>query len=113
VYVHPRYRELTGREPERSEAAPAPPPEPSGELIACFARKGVRGGPDQELRLVLDEFNGHACISVRLWEKNRAGDWWPVKGKGVSVRLSEAEGVSEALRAALDLAIALDAERGA
>jgi hypothetical protein len=101
VWTNPRYRELTGQEPPGRATAEAP--EPTGETLASFPRKGS-DGTEQELRVVLDEYQGHPYIAVRLWSIDRdTGAWWPVKGKGISVRLSEAQGVAEALTRALDL----------
>lgn len=111
MYVHPEYQKRTGREPPLP-AEPAAPPEPTGEVVAAFDRPG-RGGPDQQLRVTLEEFKGHPFLSIRLWTRDREGGWWPVRGRGVSVRLSEAEGVAEALQVALDLGIARACERGA
>jgi hypothetical protein len=72
-------------------ARPAPPDE-KGERLATFPR-----GEDQELRVNLDQYNGHSFISLRIWEQGRDGDWWPVRAKGCSIRLSEVEGVISAL----------------
>ena len=58
----------------------------------------------QELRVVLDEYQGHPYVSVRLWQAGQDGAFWPLKGKGVSIRLSECEGVAAALQEALDRA---------
>ena len=87
----------------RPGPAPRPAPEPSGELVAAFARPGFRGGPDGELRVSVDEYQGHSFISLRLWERGTDGEWWPTK-KGISVRLGEAEGVADALMRGLELA---------
>ena len=92
MWTNPRYRELTGR-----EARPAPPV-PTGKLLARFPRHGTGGLA--ELRVVLDSFEGHEFIGLRVWQRDNDGSWWPMRGKGVSVRLSEAEGVAEALLAA-------------
>jgi hypothetical protein len=100
LWTNPRYRELTGREPPGRSQATAEPPRPSGETLATFPRKS-REGPETELRLVLDEFQGSPYLALRVWQQDQAGNWWPVKGKGVSVRLAEAEGVADALREAL------------
>lgn len=94
---HPDYARLTGTQPT------AAPPEPSGEVLAAF-RRTIATGPTQELRVSLDEFENHPYISIRVWQKGEGGAWWPVKGKGVSVRLSEATGVAEALLHATELA---------
>jgi hypothetical protein len=103
MWVNPRIRD---QYPEQ----PAPtPPEPTGRELAAFPRKGP-DGLEQELRIVLDCYQGRDYIAVRLWQRDRSGAWWPLKGKGVSVRLSEAEGASEALRKALRL-VEADADR--
>lgn len=99
MWTNPRYRELTGRAPAEARAAP-PAPEPSGETLATFSRKGP-AGVEQQLRVVLDEYRGHRYIAVRLWQAGQDGAFWPLKGKGVSIRLGEAEGVAAALVKAL------------
>src|SRR4051812_25241816 len=90
---HPDRDRLLGR-------ATMAAPEPSGELLASFPRRG-RDGLEQELRVVLDEYHGHRYIAVRVWQRDRRGAWWPCRGRGVSVRLSEAEGVATALERAV------------
>jgi hypothetical protein len=94
---HPDYERLAhGRSTAEARA-----PEMSGELLAAFPRQGP-GGVEQELRVVLDSFNVHLYVAVRLWQRDRdAGAWWPLKGKGVSIRIGECEGVADALRRAL------------
>jgi hypothetical protein len=87
---HPDYERLT------APRTPAAAPEPDGEILARFPRKNI-GGPAQELRVVLDHYEGHAYLAVRVWQEGDGGVWWPVKGKGVSIRLSECEGMAEAL----------------
>lgn len=77
-------------------ASNRPPPEPTGEVIARFARPGSRGKPDAELRLTLDTYLGRPYLGLRLWEADRNGSWWPTK-KGCSVRLNEAAGLADAL----------------
>jgi hypothetical protein len=87
-------------EPQQQQTATAP--EPSGKLLAAFPRRGLDG--EQELRVVLDEYQQRPYVAIRLWTKDsRTGSWWPTK-KGVSVRIAELEGVAEALVAALELA---------
>jgi hypothetical protein len=71
--------------------APAGPAE-NGARLATFPR-----GQGDELRVNLDEYQGRAYISIRVWNGG-----YPVRGKGCSVRVSEARGVAEALLAALD-----------
>lgn len=97
---HPDYERLKGHGHGRSASeAPAP----SGHMIASFGRKGPNG-VRQELRLFLDEYEGHAFLSLRLWQADQVGGWWPLKGKGISIRLSEAQGLAHAIEDALELA---------
>jgi hypothetical protein len=104
VYVsvrHPDRERLLARQ---HQSAQATAPEPTGEVLARFPRRGP-DGVEQELRVVRDEYQGHRYLAVRLWQRDgRTGQWWPLKGKGISVRLSEAQGVAEALVEGLELA---------
>ena len=93
---HPDYERLKDR---ATIAAPTGPPAPTGTLLATFPRPS-REGQDCELRLVLDEYQGHPYLSLRVWQKDQAGAFWPTR-RGVSVRMGEAEGVAEALVQAL------------
>ena len=95
---HPDYERLTRSQPPRTEPPPA-----TGRHLAALDRSSQENGDDQ-LRVVLDEFQGHPYISIRLWHKDHNNAWWPVKGKGISVRLREAESVADALREAVELA---------
>jgi hypothetical protein len=79
------------------------PDEHGVRLLAC-PRTGRTGG-EEEFRVHLSEFNGHKYVSCRVWARDsRTGDWWPVKGKGVSIRLGELSDVADALQAARRLA---------
>jgi hypothetical protein len=83
------WRNSNSPTPER----PTPPIE-SGQRLATFPR-----GQGVELRVCLSEFKGRPFISLRQWEQDqRTGDWWPVKGKGCSIRLGEIAGLVEAIR---------------
>ena len=86
MWINPKYAD---RYP--APASPAPPQD-DGEPLGTFRR-----GDREELRVVLKEFKGHPYISLRLWERDQGGAWWPTKGKGLSIRISEAQGVAEAL----------------
>jgi hypothetical protein len=67
------------------------PPEPSGVELARFAR-----GPDAELRVSLDEYQGARFLNLRIWTRGSLDSWWPSK-KGVSIRLREAGPLSAIL----------------
>lgn len=81
----------------------AEPPTEQGQRLVTCVRPGRRGEPDAELRVCLDKFEGHAYLSLRVWQEDADGAWWPTK-RGVSVRLSEAHAVAMALLSALDQA---------
>src|SRR3982750_2266133 len=105
MWISPRHPARAPPRPRRRPGAePLAPPEPTGRLLAAFPRRG-EAGVEQELRVVLDEYQGHRYLAIRLWQKDvRTGGWWPLRGKGVSIRLSEAQGVAEAMLEALEIA---------
>lgn len=104
MWRNPKYADQAARQAPAAET-----PRETGRRLVALPRSR-RGGPDEELRVSLDEYQGHPYISVRLWTQDaRSGAWWPSK-KGVSVRLAEAEDVADALREALRVA---DAPGGA
>ena len=92
---HPDYARLTGTQDAEPESA--------GRNLAAIPR-----GPAAELRITLDEYEGHPYVQLRAWERG-AGGWFPTK-KGVTVRLRELEAVAEALRGALEVAGVPDAK---
>lgn len=88
----------------QTEAPRPSAPAETGRRLATMPRS-TRGGPEQELRVSLDEYQGHPYISIRLWQQDgRSGAWWPLKDKGISVRLREADDVAEAIKLAVRLA---------
>lgn len=103
---HPDYDRLTA---PRTPASPAP--EPSGRLLLALPRPGKSRGPDGELRISLDEFQGHAYVAVRLWTRSASGEWFPSR-KGCSIRMAECEDFAAALGAATRLAYATPARLG-
>ena len=99
---HPNYRP-PGAEPVEAPAAHQPP-EPSGTPLAALARRSPEG-VESELRIDLDEYNGHPFLKLRIWSRDRGnGNWWPDPKRGVSVRLGEAEAVARALLDGLEQA---------
>lgn len=71
--------------------ASEPPPE-SGQRIATFPR-----GDGVELRVNLASYQGHEYLALRVFERDRAGQWWPCKGKGCSIRMNEAGPLGDVL----------------
>ena len=99
MYVSPNHPDYERLKDRATIAAPTGPPAPTGELLATFTRPS-REGQDAELRLVRDEYQGHAYLSLRVWQRGGDGAFWPTR-RGCSIRLSEAEGVAAALQKAL------------
>lgn len=92
MYVNPKYADRY-----QSQQAVATPPEETGRRLATIERPG-RPDERSELRVTLAEFKGNLYLGVRVWQESRDGSgFWPVKGKGVSIRLSEAMAVADAL----------------
>ena len=91
MWVNPRFREITGREPPGS-ASTTKAPEPAGETLVVLRR-----GQGVELRIAMAEFQGRAYVSVRVFEQGHDGAFYPARGKGCSLRLSELPAIVEAL----------------
>ena len=60
------------------------PPREDGKRLATFAR-----GEGVELRVTLAEYQDRPYVSLKVWERNQAGAWWPVRGKACSIRIRE------------------------
>ena len=75
------------------------PPEDRGRRLATLAR-----GEDAELRVTWDAYQGHPYLSLRLWNRNGEGQWWPDKNKGFTVKIRELPDFAAAVGEALDLA---------
>lgn len=83
------------------QATPEGPRE-MGRRLASIPRV-KRNAPDEELRISLDEYEGHPYVSVRLFARDtRSGEWFPTR-KGCSVRIAECEAVASALRKAVGI----------
>ena len=93
------------RNPNLPQAERPQPPQESGERLACFPR-----GQDQEQRITLDEYQGHRYVRLQVWQLDRSNQtWWPVKGKGASIRLAEVAELAEVLaKLAVDLGLGDD-----
>ncbi len=89
MWVNPKYRDQV----EQPAA-----PQDNGQRLATFPR-----GKNEEFRVTLAEFNGNPFVSLRVWEQNQDGAWWPVKGKGCSVRVGEVAELADALSRVEDL----------
>jgi hypothetical protein len=85
----------------------ADPPEERGRRLATIPR-----GDDVELRVSLDSYRGHPYLSLRLWGQDvLSGEWWPLKGRGLSIRVGELEQVVDALESARRTLARLESEQ--
>jgi hypothetical protein len=70
---------------------PKPPEEP-GRLVTFTRGDGI------ELRVSMAEYEGRPYVALRVWERGSDGEWYPVKGRGCSVRLGECDQLGAALQ---------------
>jgi hypothetical protein len=95
----------------RSRLPPAPtrqePPKENGKRLATIPRPGRNGAPDEEIRVNWSSFEGKPFLQIRVWVR-QGNDWWPVKEKGLSVRVRELADFADGIAAALE-----EAERAA
>jgi hypothetical protein len=62
-------------------------------------------GPNRELRIRWREFKAHHFVDLRQWSVNPWNrQWWPDKGKGITVKARELEQVLDALKEAREFA---------
>jgi hypothetical protein len=82
--------------PANASTAEAPDP---GTVLASIAR------PDgTQLRVSAHTYEGRPFVRVAPWSSRDGGaTWWPVKGKGASVKVRELAAVAAALLDALDV----------
>jgi hypothetical protein len=88
-------RALRQHLPQRRSGAP---PEERGRRLATLPR-----GKGEEIRITWDSYEGRPYLSLRVWNQDDNGGWWPTK-VGFTVRLRELPEVAAAIAAALDLA---------
>lgn len=79
---------------QRRPARAAPDP---GEVLAALPR-----ADGTELRVSLRVYEGRPFVSIAPWQRGEGGAWWPIKGKGASVRPRELAHVVVALARALE-----------
>jgi hypothetical protein len=60
-------------------------PVEEGVTLATFDRN--RG--TERLRVSLEEFNGYGFVRLQAWQINRDGEWWPCKGRCITVKIHE------------------------
>lgn len=82
------------RDHQRPANTNAPDP---GEVLARAPR------PDgTELRVSLHHYQGKPFLRIAPWQRGEGDTWWPVKGKGCTVKVRELGAVALALAAAMD-----------
>lgn len=74
------------------------PPEPTGKVLCRLDRPSSEGRAAARLFLTLEEYNGNPYFRLSLWEMGRFGWWWPVRGRTITVRISEADQLADAIR---------------
>jgi len=68
-------------------------PNDDGEPLATISR-----GPNRELRLRWREYKGFHFVDIREWSVNAHNrQWWPERGKGITIKPREVEQVIDAL----------------
>ena len=82
MWINPKYQ---------GQVEQPQPPAENGPRLATFPRGG-----NAEMRVNLSTFEGKSFISLRVWQRNSDGAWWPTK-KGTSVRIGEAAELAEVL----------------
>ena len=71
----------------------------SGVKIATLNR-----GPNRELRIRWKTFKGFPFLDIREWSiNNDNSQWFPAKGKGITVKPKELEALADAATKALKL----------
>jgi hypothetical protein len=95
-----RARAATAIERQRPANTPSSGDAPDpGTVLASIAR------PDgTQLRVSAHTYEGRPFVRVAPWSSRDGGStWWPVKGKGASVKVRELAAVAAALLDALDV----------
>ncbi len=92
---HPRpgasTRSATPRSPSAREA-----PDPGRVLVRIARPDGI------ELRVSVHTYEGKPYVRVAPWKRGDGETWWPVKGKGASLKVRELARVASALADAMD-----------
>lgn len=71
-------------------------PRETGTRLLTILRPGSRNKPPMELRVVLDEYEGHKFLGLRLWEQGSDRNFYPTP-KGITIRPREVYEVIRAL----------------
>jgi hypothetical protein len=91
MYISPNHPN-----PPRAQSAHQPPVDESRRFGTL-----ERESKGEELRISLGEYKGYPFVSLRVWFKDQAGDFYPTK-KGVTLRPDEIGEAIASLRAIED-----------
>lgn len=80
-----------------SQSRPAREAPDEGVILAALPRSD-----GTELRVSVHRYEGKPYVRVAPWQRGEGETWWPVKGKGATVRAREVAHVVVALSRALD-----------
>ena len=90
---------------DKPEACVLPLPPDTGQRLATIPR-----GTAEELRVSWTEYNGKRYLSLRIWRRDRDGNLWPQRGRGLLVHEEEVAALADAVGAGVDMATAYVAE---
>lgn len=77
----------------------ATPPQENGRRIGTIER-----ADGEEIRINWCEYEGKPYVSIRLWQRNDQGQWFPDSRRGMSWRIRELPDIAAAVAELLDLA---------
>lgn len=90
----------------RTATAAANAPDPGRVLVSLPRPDGT------QLRVSLHTYEGRPFARVAPWQSTDGATWWPVKGKGVTVKVRELASVAAALLDAIEAAANDDGANG-
>lgn len=98
--VDPSAEDIRARARAHEARHPAPPPreapDPGRVLVRIPRPDGI------ELRVSVHTYEGKPYVRVAPWKRGDGETWWPVKGKGASLKVRELARVASALADAMD-----------
>ena len=78
-------------------ARPASPAPDEGQILKAIDRTD-----GTQLRVSLHLYQEKPYLRIAPWQRGENGSWWPVKGKGVTIKVREVADVTEGFCAAMD-----------
>ena len=71
----------------------------SGIRLATFPRA------EGELRFTWNVYEDRHYLRLQLWSKDDDGSFWPVKGRGFTIRVKDLPDLAEGVQKAIDMAL--------